>query len=332
MEKLHRKKEYLGEIDVLKAIGIILVVIGHSFPDASAASGISSMFGKMIYNIIYSFHMPAFVFASGIVSYNFYQTIYEKQFAIRKRAIRLLIPYFVWGIVYIPFRIILNGFASEAFRINQIWRIFIGDNPYSGLWFLYTLFLVSLLHILIIDNDKRLILLFGISIIGIVINEVIAIVEPIKWIIAYSFYYFGGLVFKKNYSFLKKIFEKKIVRIMLVFLFGSMFVIKMKLQSKGLYFFNILPAVCGVLMLYSFSCLLKENKILRKMGTYSMDIYILSGPILVALRIILYRILGLNYMFYTITAIVLSCVLSVWLSACIIRKNKYLSLFLLGKR
>ena len=58
----------------------------------------------------------------------------------------------------------------------------------------------------------------------------------------------------------------------------------------------------------------------------------LSGRFLEALRITLYRILGVNYMFYTITAIVLSCILSVWLSAYIIRKNKYLSLFLLGKR
>lgn len=57
----------------------------------------------------------------------------------------------------------------------------------------------------------------------------------------------------------------------------------------------------------------------------------LSGRFLEALRITLYRILGVNYMFYTITAIVLSCILSVWLSAYIIRKNKYLSLFLLGK-
>lgn len=58
----------------------------------------------------------------------------------------------------------------------------------------------------------------------------------------------------------------------------------------------------------------------------------LSGTFLEALRIILYWILGVNYMFYTITAIVLSCILSVWLSAYIIRKNKYLSLFLLGKQ
>lgn len=58
----------------------------------------------------------------------------------------------------------------------------------------------------------------------------------------------------------------------------------------------------------------------------------LSGTFLEALRIIPYRILGVNYMFYTITAIVLSGILSVWLSAYIIRKNKYLSLFLLGKR
>lgn len=83
-------------------------------------------------------------------------------------------------------------------------------------------------------------------------------------------------------------------------------------------------------MAYSISCVLKNNEILKKMGAYSMDIYILSGPILVALRIGLYRILGMNYVIYTSIAIALGCsMLPVLISTLIIQKNCRLSLLLL---
>lgn len=40
----------LNQIDVLKGIGILLVMLGHAFPQRG-----------LFYEIIYSFHMPLFL-------------------------------------------------------------------------------------------------------------------------------------------------------------------------------------------------------------------------------------------------------------------------------
>ncbi len=48
-------------IDIAKAIAIILVVIGHYNPDSSP------LWYKELVKIIYTFHMPLFLFASGYI-------------------------------------------------------------------------------------------------------------------------------------------------------------------------------------------------------------------------------------------------------------------------
>ena len=277
-----KKNIYLKEIDVLKGIGIILVVIGHSFPDASAASGISNVFARTIYNIIYSFHMPAFIFASGLVSYKFSISFNDKINAIKKKFDRLIIPYLIWAIIYIPFRIILAKYSSQKFVVNRLWQVFIGNNPYSGLWFLYSLFFISVLHIIFIDNKNKLIKAFIISAIFALTNDFIEYKEPIKWIFAYSIYFYLGIIFRQHYSKFYNVFIKKQVLIKIFVIFAASFVTKIILSKFEIESFILIPAVLGTILLYSISLQLKNNNFFRMIGSYSMDIYILSGPILVA--------------------------------------------------
>ena len=61
-------KKYFASIDVARTIGIFLVVLGHAFPDASLQGGIQNSVWRVEFNIIYSFHMPLFIFLSGFVS------------------------------------------------------------------------------------------------------------------------------------------------------------------------------------------------------------------------------------------------------------------------
>lgn len=327
-----KKNIYLKEIDVLKGIGIILVVIGHSFPDASAASGISNVFARTIYNIIYSFHMPAFIFASGLVSYKFRISFNDKINAIKKKFERLIIPYFIWAIIYIPFRIILAKYSSQKFVVNRLWQVFIGNNPYSGLWFLYSLFFISVLHIIFIDNKNKLIKAFIISAIFALTNDFIEYKEPIKWIFAYSIYFYLGILFRQHYSKFYNVFIKKQVLIKIFVIFVASFVAKIILSKFEIESFILIPAIFGTILLYSISLQLKNNNFFRMIGSYSMDIYILSGPILVALRIFLYNILKINYGIYAILAIILSILLSFIISSKIIRKSKSLAFLLLGMR
>ena len=49
------RAERLSWLDVLKGIGIILVAIGHIYSN------------RTVFNWLYSFHMPLFFFAAGLV-------------------------------------------------------------------------------------------------------------------------------------------------------------------------------------------------------------------------------------------------------------------------
>lgn len=74
------KKVRLEYIDILKGIGIVLVVLGHITKD------------RELFQFIYAFHMPLFFIVSGYF-------LHEKKNFIISQAKSLLIPYFVFGIL-----------------------------------------------------------------------------------------------------------------------------------------------------------------------------------------------------------------------------------------
>lgn len=321
-------KRYFYEIDVLKAIGIFLVVVGHSFPDASLPGGIQKPLWNLLFHLIYSFHMPLFVVAAGVLV-GFSRTMVDKRTAIYKRARRLLVPYIVWGVLYIPFRIVLSKYSSVPFRFNNLWKIVIGDNPYSGLWFLYALFVISFFQILIIDSERKLYVGLVVGFVLLIIGKYVIIVEPIKWFCLYSFYYLLGVCIKHNYTSIEHLLKKKSTMLVAIIAFSLLYYIDNCYHIiHG--FVSILIAVAGILAIFCISVHLQNNRILVLLGQYSMDIYILSGPILVALRIILYKMLGLPYNIYIIVAILVAFGLPVAISSMIIRKVKLLRFMLLG--
>lgn len=57
---------WFEEINIAKGIGIVLVLLGHAFPDT--ALGVKNIWAKGIFDVIYSFHMPLFIFLSGFVA------------------------------------------------------------------------------------------------------------------------------------------------------------------------------------------------------------------------------------------------------------------------
>lgn len=98
-----------------------------------------------------------------------------------------------------------------------------GENPYSGLWFLYALFMISLIYIWLIKSDKGLRLAFLISFLMLFIGKYVSIIEPIKWIFLYLFYYLLGAYFYKYYSLIyERVIKPKYVLISGI-LFASSF-------------------------------------------------------------------------------------------------------------
>ena len=109
--------ERLAFIDNAKAFLIILVVIGHS----------TFSFSRQIY----WFHMPAFFIISG---YLYKQPTYFKAF-IKRKSIQYLIPYLVWGGIFILINIIslylLHHSTWKSQSMNQIEDFIFGGNRYS---------------------------------------------------------------------------------------------------------------------------------------------------------------------------------------------------------
>lgn len=89
------------KIDILKGFAIYLVVIGHViawfFKDFSTNSGSLPINTMVLWNFIYSFHMPLFVFLSGYV---FMNPLKRYSFShILKRCVTYIIPFATMGVL-----------------------------------------------------------------------------------------------------------------------------------------------------------------------------------------------------------------------------------------
>lgn len=115
--------------DYLRVFAIVLVVLGHSIQMVD-----SNFLHNLAFNYIYAFHMPLFMFISGYFSYKGEQLSFR---LVKKRSLQLMIPFVCWPILLC----VIKGRANEAFDV--LGKTFY--QPDLGLWFLYVLFVISLI-------------------------------------------------------------------------------------------------------------------------------------------------------------------------------------------
>ena len=125
-------------IDILRGLSIALVVLGHT--DEGTLHRFwwnGSMTGYRIKYFIYSFHMPAFFFVSGIFLCASVQKRGGWRFTIEKLR-TMIYPYLLWALIYAPIPI----YFSKVLRTAPIsWATFAGDVATgSYAWFLPTIF------------------------------------------------------------------------------------------------------------------------------------------------------------------------------------------------
>lgn len=114
-------REYL--FDNYKALLILLVVCGH-FIEPSSEYDQNPLFYNLKWGI-YSFHMPAFVFISGYFS--------KKKASLKKLCTSIVIPYFVYEILYYLLYHLLDKETDFYFA-----------RPKFSLWYLMALFVWKL--------------------------------------------------------------------------------------------------------------------------------------------------------------------------------------------
>jgi fucose 4-O-acetylase-like acetyltransferase len=127
-------------IDIARAICIVLVVIGHYVPDNSPN------WYLILHNIIYSFHMPLFMFVSGYVYSAAKKPMEYKHFIFNKFK-RLMVPYFFvsTAIIFIKLLTEKNMYVESPVSLSSLYEIFYLPSAGFFLWFIYALFLVFLI-------------------------------------------------------------------------------------------------------------------------------------------------------------------------------------------
>lgn len=142
-------------IDIAKAICIILVVVGHYVPDNSPEWYV------MLHDVIYTFHMPLFMFASGYV---YIATKKEMSYwsFLAKKVRRLMVPYFTTSLIVISVKLLTQGSMSVDNPVTAVSYLRMFYLPEAGafLWFIWALWWMFVIVPLLKTKVSRLVFFF----------------------------------------------------------------------------------------------------------------------------------------------------------------------------
>lgn len=251
-------------ISFLQVWGIFLVVLGHSFTAVESAP---------LHKLIYCFHMPLFIFISGyLAKFTIKQdkisdSINYKRF-IYKKTKRLIIPYiFISSLTFLP-KAMLSAYALRpidfSFKAYFHMLIYPLDNVIKFFWFLPTIYIISILTFLIINNIKG----YNRTILFVIITcffTLLSIFNPIEEvsilcfnnIAHYWIFYILGIIFYniQNCAEKNKIYNNKFLTLALLNIF-----IVFVLYTNGSNLVNFLYAICGIALSISLGYLyIKSN-------------------------------------------------------------------------
>lgn len=188
----------LNQFDILKAIGIILVIVGHTLDY------------NIVRNVIYSFHMPLFFLISG-----YFFKMKEPVPPIKKLSKRLLLPYLISAVIIALLSSVILYTNSHTFDIhsflNWLQSIAYGNGVTDGtlfqsigpLWFLLALFWGTIILHLIIQSAKYISPIF-ISLLCVVISlylsqhKIRLPLSILQGMLAVGYLYIGYLI-KQHY-------------------------------------------------------------------------------------------------------------------------------------
>lgn len=288
-EGLHmQNKEYLNWIDVLKGLGIILVILGHL------------RLSPELVNYIYLFHMPLFFFISGyLMNIDSYKSFNQ---LVKKKARTLLIPYITFSIISI---ICYSIIGQSDIDVSKTILSFVEGKRNEiyfnvPLWFLVGLFVVELMFYSlkkVVGNDILLLTLtIIINFVAVVFLKVIEtpnLIWSIDTAMYYLLYYQIGNLFRvyQNRINIKKTLNRATIGIFVFFgiAFNIMllispdliyFVYKYVNTNRGyLFIWLILCAITGIITFVCLSMFIKKSTTLEYIGKNSLIIFALHYPV-----------------------------------------------------
>ncbi len=288
--------QHNGDLDFLKGIGIMFVVLGHCLTTAIVTK-YSTL--RIVKDIIYTFHMPLFFIVTGyLYGLRTFNLENLKKFGFHQVK-KLFVPYFVWSVLLYLFYFLLNqvvsGITPEHISLNPInmvtdimtFRVVTGN----VLWFTYILFLITVISYFIhsIIKSKALnimfiiiVFLFGYLANIYIPNEIIVIKLFLVMWIYYEIGMFIGIYVKDI-----NLKANALIITVLVGLYAGFSIWSANLSGI---FARALDLLCTLIAVFIFYSLSKYNnsrfyRFFNYLGKKTMYIYYLHNPYIVLILV-----------------------------------------------
>lgn len=287
--------------DWVRIIATILVVIGHSayLSIHTTFGGIEYLLPANLHNAynspplsmcrylsrwVYGFHMPLFFMLSGAVFALKPMQSLDRIFKAKFR--RLLVPYFVWGWLFmLPIKRLGNFYTNDTLR--KALQGFLSGQDSGHLWFLTALFWCIILFCVIAKTLRKLLkiqsiyaLLLVVGVIQLSISYLPFDVLGFKKGIGYIFYFAVGYVFEIERSSKQKWNIKKTISTLFL-------LILLEILNKKFYLLNsFFIIMAGSFLTYILSDLLDrifknitENRAWKFLVKNIFYVYIFHDPL-----------------------------------------------------
>jgi fucose 4-O-acetylase-like acetyltransferase len=140
-------------MDAARGLGIILVVAGHA-ERGIVSAGIALSPAWKIFDIwLYTFHMPLFMLLAGL---NIPASLAKgRRLFLESKGWTIVYPYFLWSLIQGGILLIFGGMTNG--HLSWLQLLTIAWVPISPFWFLYALFIFSMI-VLFMYNDYVLLI------------------------------------------------------------------------------------------------------------------------------------------------------------------------------
>lgn len=300
----------LRYITLAQIVGCCLVILGHSFPFIIAyPTG-----GYKFISFLYAFHMPLFVWCSGFLfAYTCQSKCKSFGMYVKRRSIKLLVPYFVLSLVGLAPKIMAASLLNDTLELNglQIVRAFLvpREGVWGHFWFLPMIYLCGVMGYVIDKIAKQSLGGWGgITIIAFVLSFLnsgvlawLGINDLLHYFMFYSLGVFCGYIkmpIVNKYMSICIIAVCFTISLILFFcIYDTTYILHLR---------NTLIAMCMICVIVHF-CLIIENYIGVERNSpiaQTYQIFILSWPCQLIVGIMIERILHLSWMIFIPTVFV----------------------------
>lgn len=293
-------KKHYTQIDIMKGIAILMVLIGHSIIVYPINLN-NTWWCYYLHHFVSSTHMPLFFALSG-----FCFSFYNWKTHLTKKGKRLLIPFFAFGFSGLLINVFLKAFVNNPKPItDSLWGILTGK---SG-WFLYTLFLIFLIFPLIRvafeTNYKAILIIIFLGILQFYNNwpHIFNINNIVRYIFYFSIGYYFKVMSKTQPEICDKIInliQKKKVWLLSLILWCTLVLASVEIVINGSFLNNCLRLITsfiGIINIISFSFIISKNrfsKLLEETGKISLQLFLFNGYFLTIARTLTVRVLHIS--------------------------------------